>query len=70
MDAANTDSTDSTARLELEALYASLMIGQARIYDVLLMIYTQQDAAGAVELRKRHAQGFHFFPPPIYQDEE
>lgn len=50
---------------KLEYLLTAFLIGQMRIYDVLLMTYAS--AAGeerAMELRSLHEAGHYFCPPP------
>lgn len=69
----NDDSTqeteDSLSSREV-ALYGAMIIGQARVYDVLLMMYMKMDEQGAIDLRKMHEEGRMWFPPPAFTEED
>lgn len=51
---------------ELKYLLTVLMIGQMRLYDVLLMQYAEStDEERAFELRSLHEKGKYMCPPPF-----
>jgi len=52
------------------ALYGTLIVGQQRIYDVLLQMYMQMDQEGAIALRKMHMEGRTWFPPPSFREDD
>lgn len=64
------ENTSESLDPNLIALYGSIIIGQARIYDVLLMMYSQMNQDGAIKLRKMHEEGKMWYPPPSYLSDD
>lgn len=55
---------------ELKAYLAAIVVSQARLYDVLLMMFKEMNPEEAVALREAHKKGLLYAPPPAYQKEE
>lgn len=50
---------------EVKYLLTALMIGQMRLYDVLIMTYAEiASEERAMQLRSLHESGHYFCPPP------
>lgn len=56
--------------LEARALYGAIIVNLARVYDVLLMMYSEMNKEEAEILRAAHRQGHLYAPPPSFRMDE